>query len=204
MDKARTFLKAASGSNLGDVNSFDTKCYRRRLCHNPTVCKSWKDKACPAAEMKQFAEDEALFSAWTKEHRARAAGKTNEELDISASTAGSALDKDFSDNTALRTAAARPWTLTPTSAAMTHSPTVDQSCFADPESFDCSCFEKLKRQCRKEDFRKHLEASSVEECYEFFVCTHSQTCGTYKTNQCTSQLAKLKDLKKRGITVETC
>ena len=26
------------------------------------------------AEMKQFAEDEALFSAWTKEHRARAAG----------------------------------------------------------------------------------------------------------------------------------
>ena len=26
------------------------------------------------AEIKQFAEDEALFSAWTKEHRARAAG----------------------------------------------------------------------------------------------------------------------------------
>merc|ERR1712216_208878 len=130
-DKARNFLKTVSGRLLGDLKSFDSRCYRMRLCHNPTVCKSWKDKACPVAEIKQFTEDEALFSAWAKEHRARAAGKTNEELDISATTAGSALDKDLSDNTALHTAAASSWTLTPTIPRWTLTPTADQSCFAD-------------------------------------------------------------------------
>jgi len=204
-NKALNFLKTVSGRPLGNLTSFDTKCYRLRLCHNPTVCKTWKDKACPVAEMKQFAEDEALFSAWTKEHRARAAGaagKTNEELDISASTAGSALDKDLSDNTALHTAAASPWTLTPTRPRWTQTPTDDQSCFANPESFDCSCFEKLKRQCRSEDFLKQFK--SATDCYEFFVCSHSQTCEAYREKNCKTHSDKLKEFQKQGISVETC
>jgi len=31
----------------------------------------------------------------------------------------------------------KAWTLTPTTARWTHSPTTDQACFANPESFDC-------------------------------------------------------------------
>jgi len=203
-DKALNFLKRFSTRRLGNLKSFDTKCYRSRLCHNPTVCKSWKDKACSASEIHQFAEDEALFSAWAREHRARIAGRTNEDLDISAGMAASALDKDLSDNAALHTAAASRWTLTP-QAPWTLTPTADQACFADPESFDCSCFEKMKRQCRNEGFRKQLELTSVNDCYEFFVCSHSQTCAAYQKTHCQSHHGKLRELQKQNrFKVETC
>ena len=40
-----------------------------------------------------------------------------------------------------------PWTLTPRHITMTHTPTEDQSCFVDPDMFDCACLSTMKRQC---------------------------------------------------------
>jgi len=59
------------------------------------------------------------------------------------------VDLDLEDALAGKSAARQhAWTLTPTAASWTHSPTTDQSCFVDPESFDCSCMNTLKRNCR--------------------------------------------------------
>jgi len=104
----------------------------------------------------------------------------------------------------------RAWTFTPTMEAWTHSPTEDQSCFVDPDMFDCSCLETMKRNCRNEHYRKGIASGtyknglSLTECYEFLVCTHSQTCSSYKKMHCQHQLSLLKTLQKRNIKVETC
>jgi len=96
------------------------------------------------------------------------------------------------------------WTLTPTMPQMTHTPTADQSCFRDAEGFDCACHAKMQRQCRIESFRKQLQVDSVTKCNHFFVCTHSQTCATYKTKHCTSELKLYKTLQSQNMRVETC
>jgi len=111
------------------------------------------------------------------------------------------LDDALAGKAAVHQAA---WTLTPSAAQMTHTPTTDQACFVNPESFDCGCMATMKRNCRDKSFRKQIETSSVTECYEFFVCTHSQTCRAYKDRHCKSQLNLLKTLQQRKVTVETC
>ena len=40
------------------------------------------------------------------------------------------------------------WTLTPTSASWTHTPTQDSSCFADADNFDCQCHSTKQRHCK--------------------------------------------------------
>ena len=64
--------------------------------------------------------------------------------------------------------------------------------------------------CRNEHYRKGIASGtyknglSLTECYEFLVCTHSQTCSSYKNMHCQHQLSLLKTLQKRNIKVETC
>jgi len=96
------------------------------------------------------------------------------------------------------------WTHTPKTASMTHTPTTDQSCFPNPESFDCGCMATMKRNCRDRSFRELIKTHSVSQCYEFFVCTHSQTCNAYKKRHCRLQLDLLKRLEQTNIKVETC
>merc|ERR1719453_1622615 len=72
---------------------------------------------------------------------------------------------------------------------MTHTPTQDQSCFTDPESFDCLCHTAMQRQCRKEEMRKQMvhpngRIYTLTQCVHFFVCTHSNTCKSYKDAHC--------------------
>merc|ERR1711998_48586 len=102
---------------------------------------------------------------------------------------------------------ARAWTLTPVSPLWTHSPTDDQSCFVNPEAFDCNCYAKKRRFCGNEHSRAvhHLRhpgahngtkrVYSASECERFFVCTHSQTCDSYKKTHCKQEMKLLKHLK---------
>lgn len=114
------------------------------------------------------------------------------------------------DDAIAGTAAAQGgWTLTPVQS-MTHTPTDDQSCFVDPEGFDCSCHAKIMRTCKKEHDRRalglvhggwHGRTYSVAECNQFFVCTHSNTCQAYKDSHCQKEIALLRSL---GRKIETC
>jgi len=195
-------LKACPPKDGG--STFDGGCYRSRLCHNPTVCKSWKDEVCSARDNHQFAEEQMIFSAWAEEVRSRASG-LRQDVELDAQNTG------LSDAVASHTADARAWTLTPTAPKWTLTPTADQACFADPEMFDCSCFEKMARQCGKEAARKDLglfhanrRVFSQTECNHFFVCTHSSVCKAYKDEHCQKDLKLLKQLQKRGRIVQTC
>jgi len=96
------------------------------------------------------------------------------------------------------------WTLTPKSQPWTQTPTEDQACFPDPASFDCACHRTIVSQCdHPNGFRREL-GRSLTQCYHFFVCTHSQTCKSYKERHCKDELALLVKLKKKGRAVETC
>ena len=57
---------------------------------------------------------------------------------------------------------------------------------------------------RDESFRKQIDTGSVTKCYDFFVCTHSQTCDSYKARHCKSQLDKLKRLQQQKVKILTC
>jgi len=101
------------------------------------------------------------------------------------------LDDKVAVTTAIRQGG---WTLTPTAEKMTHTPTQDQSCFTDPESFDCLCHTAMQRRCRKEEMRKQMvhpngRIYTLTQCVHFFVCTHSSTCKSYKDTHCKSELA---------------
>jgi len=107
-------------------------------------------------------------------------------------------------------ATAQGWTLTPRST-MTHTPTDDQACFVDPDAFDCNCYATKQRFCRNEDARKmhHLEHTdgkvySATECEHFFVCTHSQTCQSYKNKHCAKEMKLLEDLQAQNRKIATC
>jgi len=111
---------------------------------------------------------------------------------------------DSLDDAGLTAAPVRTaWTLTPIST-MTHTPTDDQSCFQDTDSFDCSCMITLQRQCSSEKLRKQFNTHSIADCENFFVCSHSQTCKSYKDKHCKSQLALLKKLRQNNVSVQTC
>jgi len=103
----------------------------------------------------------------------------------------------------------RGWTLTPM-MPFTHTPTQDQGCFVDPDSFDCLCHDKMQALCESEDFRKELRlhsgsrTSSQTQCQHFFVCTHSYTCQKYKNLHCKSELHLLKKLQAKGRRIATC
>merc|ERR1711998_470902 len=91
------------------------------------------------------------------------------------------------------------WTLTPKAPKWTLTPTDDQSCFVNPETFDCNCHATKRRFCNNEDTRRehHLRhpngrVYSATECEHFFVCTHSQTCQRYKTKHCKKETLLLK------------
>jgi len=109
-------------------------------------------------------------------------------------------------------ATARGWTLTPR-MQMTHTPTDDQSCFVDPDAFDCNCYATKQRFCRNEDARKlhHLrhpgtngKVYSASECEHFFVCTHSQTCQPYKDKHCQKDTKLLTQLQAQNHKIATC
>jgi len=111
------------------------------------------------------------------------------------------LDDAVAGQAAIRQKA---WTLTPTAASMTHTPTDDQACFVNPEAFDCGCMATMKRNCRSQIMRKQMGLGSVTQCYEFFVCTHSNTCAAYKHRHCQSELKLLETLQKQPGGVDTC
>ena len=67
---------------------------------------------------------------------------------------------------------------------------------------ECTCLHKLMRS--EESFRKQLKVDSITKCNHFFVCTHSQTCRTYKNEHCRSEEKLLKTLQDQGTKVETC
>lgn len=103
------------------------------------------------------------------------------------------------------------WTLTPITPKWTHTPTDDQSCFVDPEGFDCDCYAKKRRYCKNEDMRRehHMRhpdnrVYSATECEHFFVCTHSNTCQPYKKRHCQKEFALLKEFQAKGRKIETC
>jgi hypothetical protein len=108
-------------------------------------------------------------------------------------------------------ATAGGWTLTPRTL-MTHTPTDDQACFVDPDAFDCNCYAVKQRFCRNEDARKshHFrhpgtgKVYSASECEQFFVCTHSQTCQSYKNKHCVKETNLLKQLQAENRKIETC
>ena len=62
----------------------------------------------------------------------------------------------------------------------------------------------IRSVCRDNSFRTQINTGSVTKCYEFFVCTHSQTCSSYKKQHCKLQLDLLKRLQQQNIKVETC
>jgi len=194
---------------------FDKACYRSKLCHSPKVCQSWKSAVCTEEDFGQLTEEDALFADWAKEVRSRLLGMTNEFVELGTASTDSALDSDLADidmQTNLHDTAneaTRGWTLTP-KAPWTLTPTTDQSCFVDPDNFDCSCLSKLKRQCGKEEFRKEFtgvmgKTVSVTDCYHFFACTHSQTCKRYKDQHCKKEQMLLKTMKaNKQWRFETC
>lgn len=99
------------------------------------------------------------------------------------------------------------WTLTPRSL-WTRTPTVDSSCFANPEQTDCFCLANKRRGCRNKSGReesglKHPNGRvySVTECEHFYVCTHSQTCPQYKDRHCTKEAALARKLQAK---IDTC
>ena len=62
---------------------------------------------------------------------------------------------------------------------------------------------------RQEGHRKLLDlgtgtVSSVTNCYDFYVCMHSQTCKAYKRSHCQKHVALLSKLQKQNVAVETC
>jgi len=101
------------------------------------------------------------------------------------------------------------WTLTPMTQ-MTHTPTDDQSCFVDPDAFDCNCYATKQRFCRNEDARKRMRPGknwkvySATECEHFFVCTHSQTCQSYKNEHCKKETDLLKQLQAKNHKIAMC
>jgi hypothetical protein len=89
-------------------------------------------------------------------------------------------------------------------AWLTHSPSVDESCFMDPENFDCSCHTKILKQCDDDDGFIKKQFESVQECRHFFVCAHKDTCAAYKRLNCKKELTVLKKLNDAGHWVPTC
>jgi len=205
-----------------------TTCYRAQLCGDPKVCQEWKEKVCCTDS------DEDLNKALNrnKKHTCTDLRANCEHKEIGRlvqlhcpKTCGmcklphkvqTGVEADMLLDDALSSKMmAHGWTLTPISR-FTHTPTDDQSCFVDPEAFDCDCYAKKRRFCGNEHSRgvHHLRHPSVHnstkrvysasECEHFFVCTHSQTCDSYKKTHCKQEMKLLKHLKAGKHMIDTC
>ena len=109
------------------------------------------------------------------------------------------------------TSAARGWTLTPKPPRWTQTPTADQSCFVNPDAFDCDCYASKRRYCKSSNLRKkhglrhrNGKAYTAAQCTHFFVCTHSQTCQSYKDKHCAKETALRKRLERKKLKIQTC
>jgi len=210
-------------------------CYRTQLCNDPKVCSGWKEEVCTEKvacvdndkKLEEILNQKGLTCAGVAadcRHEEigrvvrlqcpQSCGMCNlypyqrkhvAEVDLQLTDATPYGKRRRRRSWGNR----RSWTLTPTPPVWTHTPTDDQSCFVNPDAFDCACYATKQRYCKKESLRMHLRHPSnkvytATECEQFFVCTHSQTCKRYKDEHCKKEMALLKRLQAKKHMIPTC